>query len=181
MEKMEKEFNLKYPIGTSPFPEVFNPSEVRKNIHDIAALPEQVLQVVRSVDPARLRNKYREDGWTGLQVLHHMADSHINGYCRVKLALTEINPTIKPYEEQEWAILGDYDAKMIEPTIALLQALHAKWAYLMGTLSEEQWKRTFFHPGNNRITALFQQVALYSWHGRHHLEHIKIALKAGII
>jgi DinB superfamily len=174
---MEQDYLLKYPIGRSPFPNDFDFSEVKKNIQDISDLPAQVSQVLKSVSPSKLGKTYRENGWTGLQVLHHIVDSHINGFCRLKLALTETNPTIKPYEEQEWSELVDYDEKMIEPSIALLHALHVKWAYLMKSLTEENWSRTFYHPGNKQITTLFQHVAIYSWHGRHHLEHIRIAIK----
>ncbi len=172
----EKDYNLKYPLGESPFPSIYNPKEIAQQIKDIADLPNQVMQLLKHIDMEKLQNKYRENGWTGLQVLHHIVDSHMNGYCRLKLALTELNPTIKPYEEQEWALLADYDEKMIEPTLALLQALHTKWAYVMESLYEEQWKRTFYHPGSQKVTALFQHVAIYSWHGRNHLEHIKIAV-----
>jgi hypothetical protein len=175
--EMEKDFKLRFPIGEQPIPDIYRYSEIKKNIHDIIDLPSQVIQVLKSAGREKLQGRYRENGWTGLQVLHHIADSHVNGYCRLKLALTETNPTIKPYEEQEWALLRDYDESMIEPTLALLQAIHTKWTYLMDSLSEEQWNRTFYHPANQKKTALFQHAAIYAWHGRHHLEHIKIAIK----
>lgn len=173
---MDKDYVLRFPIGESPFPAEFDPSEVQKNISAIAALPKQLIEIVKSASQTNLKNPYRDGGLTGLQVLHHIADSHINAFCRFKLALTESNPTIKPYQEQDWANLADYDEKMIEPTLALLQALHCKWVHLLESLSENQWRRTFFHPGNNQVTAIFQHATIYAWHGKHHLEHIKIAI-----
>jgi hypothetical protein len=175
-EKMQNDSHFRFPIGEAPFPEKLDLNEIKQNIQEIAALPIHLGQVIKSTTIQQLKNQYREHGWSGLQVMHHLADSHINAYCRMKLALTEINPTIKPYEEQKWAELPDYDESLLNTTLVLVEALHKKWTYLMNTLSEEQWRRTFYHPESQKQTALFQQVAIYAWHGKHHLQHIKIAI-----
>ena len=174
---MDNDYSLRFPIGESPIIEKYDGAEIQMHIDDIENLPIDLFHIVNSVENEKLKNHYRENGWTALQVIHHIADSHINSYCRFKLALTEINPAIKPYEEQEWANLYDYDEKMLDVTLNLIDALHKKWTYLMRNLSEEQWKRTFFHPGSKKQISLFQNVAIYAWHGKHHLKHIEIALR----
>lgn len=150
--------------------------ETEREAADIAAFPALLAAAVRGADRARLRNTYRPGGWTALQVIHHVADSHINSYCRFKLALTEDNPTIKPYDEAAWALLPDYEEGLVGEALDLLRALHAKWSRLMEKMTEEQWRRTFFHPESKRAFALYESVALYGWHGRHHLRHVEIAL-----
>ena len=173
---MNSEYSLRFPLGESPFPEHFNTKEIETHIQEISLLPGNVAELIKPLDRVKLKNNYRPAGWTGLQVLHHITDSHLNAFCRLKLALTESNPTIKPYEEQAWAELIDYDENMLETNLILLQALHKKWVYLMQSLTEAQWRRTFYHPGNQKVTSLYQHVAIYAWHGKHHLEHFKLAI-----
>jgi hypothetical protein len=173
---MENDFALRFPIGESKPPELFDASRVRREVAAIATLPADLSALIRSADRRRLANTYRPGGWTALQVVHHVADSHINSYCRFKLALTEDNPTIKPYDEAAWALLPDYDQALVDSALDLLRALHAKWAHLLERLTEEQWRRTFYHPESKRQTALYQAVAIYAWHGAHHLRHVEMAL-----
>ena len=113
----------------------------------------------------------RPGGWTVRQLVHHVADSHMNGYTRMKLALTEDNPTIKPYEEQLWAELADSKLD-IDWSLNILDAVHIRWVTVLKSLNADQFKRTFFHPGNKAITAIETHCGLYSWHGRHHVAHI---------
>jgi DinB superfamily len=170
--------DLRYPIGDFVMPAGFDAKAALAAADSIASLPADLRRMLAGSKRERLQNTYRPQGWTGLQVLHHMADSHINGLCRTKLALTENHPTIRPYEEQEWALLPDYGVDLIDVSLDLLQALHTKWAYVFRHLDEGQWHRTFYHPGSGKTFALYQHAAHYAWHGRHHLKHIEIALSA---
>jgi hypothetical protein len=122
-----------------------------------------------------LKWKCRPEGWTIKQVIHHCSDSHINSIIRFKLALTEDNPTIRPYREERWAELDDSINDDISISLSLIEVLHTKWAYLLRSLSEEQLNRTFNHPNSGEFT-LKQAIALYAWHSNHHLAHVKQAL-----
>ncbi|WP_254245235.1 DinB family protein [Hymenobacter sp. BRD67] len=106
--------------------------------------------------------------------MHHVADSHLNAYCRFRLALTEDTPTIRPYDEQAWAELPDVAATPITVSLALLEHLHSRWVTLLQHLDEAQWQRTFYHPGNQKTASLDQTLALYAWHGQHHLAHLSL-------
>ena len=168
---------LKYPIGQPQLPNgPLTAAERTVLIQQIADLPAQLTAVAKAVGGVGLEQPYRPGGWNGRQVIHHVADSHMNAYIRFRLALTEPNPTIKPYEEGAWAELPDVAATPITVSLALLEALHARWVTLLHHLSEEQWQRTFYHPGNQRTGTLDQTLALYAWHGRHHLGHITALL-----
>jgi len=126
------------------------------------------------VGPERLHLPYRPGGWTGQQVIHHVADSHLNSYCRFRLALTEDNPTIRPYDESAWAELPDVAIMPASVSLALLESLHSRWVTLLHHLTEAQWQRTFYHPETKRASTLDQALALYAWHGRHHLGHLAL-------
>jgi uncharacterized damage-inducible protein DinB len=172
--------SLKYPIGPPPRPSApLTPAERTVLIQQIADLPAQLTATAKAVGGVGLERPYRPGGWNGRQVIHHVADSHMNAYVRFRLALTEDNPTIKPYEEQDWAELPDVAATPITVSLALLEALHTRFVTLLHHLTEEQWQRTFYHPGNQRTSTLDQTLALYAWHGRHHLGHLKSLLNAG--
>jgi hypothetical protein len=176
---MEDNHALRFPVGESPRVkemQAFDAMRVRADVAEIKALPALLAAVVKRADRGRLHNTYRENGWTAAQVIHHIADSHINSWCRFRFALTEDNPTIKPYDEAAWARLPDYDVGLVDTTIALIAALHSKWAYFLERLGESEWHRTFYHPGNREQVALFQGAAIYAWHGRHHLKHVEMAL-----
>jgi uncharacterized damage-inducible protein DinB len=126
---------------------------------------------VRGLSETQLDTEYRPGGWTVRQVVHHMPDSHLNSYVRFKLALTEDEPTIKPYAEDRWAELADSKATPVEVSLTLLDSLHDRWVRLLRPLGEEEWKRTFRHPSLGPMT-LEKTLALYAWHGRHHVAHI---------
>ena len=169
--------SLKYPIGRPQLPTApLTPAERTALIQHLAELPAQLTAMARQVGGEGLQRPYRPDGWTGRQVIHHVADSHINSYVRFRLALTEDNPTISPYDEQAWAELPDVAATPITVSLTLLEALHSRWVTLLHHLTEEQWQRTFYHPGNKRESTLDQALALYAWHGRHHLAHLQMLL-----
>ncbi|CAL1517591.1 YfiT family bacillithiol transferase [Chitinophaga sp. MM2321] len=164
---------LQYPIGRFEALPDYSPEMLAGFIDDIRELPTLVEMAVQHLDEYQLQAPYRPEGWTVAQVVHHLADSHMNGCIRVKLALTEDEPTIKPYEEAAWAVLPDVANTPVNVSITLLHALHTRWAALMEGLTDTQWERTFFHPGQGKVFNLKTHIANYSWHGKHHLAHIE--------
>jgi uncharacterized damage-inducible protein DinB len=170
--------SLKYPIGRPQLPtEPLTAAERTALIQQIAELPAQLTAAAKAVGGVGLEQPYRPGGWNGRQVIHHVADSHINAYVRFRLALTEDNPAIKPYEESAaWAELPDVTASPITVSLTLLEALHSRFVTLMHHLTDAQWQRTFYHPDNDRTSTLEQTLALYAWHGRHHLGHLQLLL-----
>jgi hypothetical protein len=139
---------------------------------EIVALPAKLRSLVASLPAGAIDRPYRDGGWTGRQVVHHLADSHINSYVRFRLALTETRPAIKPYEEQLWAELPDASSGPVEVSLSLLDALHSRWVALMRAMTGEQWQRKFLHPDLGERD-LITTAALYAWHGRHHYAHIE--------
>ncbi|MCR5889589.1 putative metal-dependent hydrolase [Hymenobacter sp. J193] len=167
------EADLRYPIGHAEVPqEPLTDGRRIALLAQLAVLPDQVRVAVAGLHPEQLDTPYRPGGWSVRQVLHHLPDSHMNAYVRMRLALTEELPTIKPYEEAAWAELPDVAATPVAVSLALLEALHIRWVTLMRQLTEEQWGRRFYHPGSQKEFSLDQALALYAWHGRHHLAHI---------
>ena len=162
---------LRFPIGKFGGEEAFTPALAQAYVQNIAALPGLLRQAVLGLTNAQLDTPYRPGGWTVRQVVHHLADSHMNSYIRFKLALTEDNPVIKPYEEQRWAELPDAQKEPVETSLVLLEALHQRWVVLLKSLSDTDWVRTFTHPVSG-TTTLIKAAGLYAWHGRHHLAHI---------
>ena len=134
--------------------------------------------LVEPLSEEDLNKPYRPDGWTVRQVVHHVFDSHINAFIRFKWTLTEDNPTIKAYHEDRWATLADYEQTPVVVSLHSLAGLHFRWSILMRSLSEAELKRTFFHPESKKSYSLDSMVGMYAWHGKHHLEHIKLALKS---
>jgi hypothetical protein len=164
--------DLRYPIGKFDRNKGPNtPEERKKLIDNIAEAPEQLKQAVTGLNGKQLETPYREGGWTVRQVIHHLADSHMNAYVRYKLALTEDNPTIKPYKEAAWAELADSRVTPIDVSLALLDNLHARWVVLLRSLKAEDWERTLMHPEAG-LMSLDTMVRMYAWHGAHHLAHI---------
>ena len=173
------EDSLRYPIGRPQLPtEPLLAAERAVLLQQITELPAQLTAAAQAVGGERLQLPYRPGGWTGRQVIHHLADSHMNCYFRFRLALTEDNPTVRPYDEQAWAELPDVAATPITVSLALLEALHTRWVTLLQHLSATQWQRTFYHPGSERTITLDQALALYAWHGQHHLAHLKSLVAA---
>lgn len=161
----------RYPIGKFHFEGPLSESGRVTSIGEIAAAPAALRAAVKGLSAEQLDTPYREGGWTVRQVIHHLPDSHMNAYVRFKLALTEHEPTIKPYAEDRWAELPDTKATPVEVSLALLDSLHRRWVTLLGSLGEDDWKRNFRHPELG-VVSLEKNVALYAWHSRHHVAHI---------
>ncbi|GAA0547480.1 YfiT family bacillithiol transferase [Chitinophaga japonensis] len=164
---------LQYPIGRFRAPEQVTPAQLKGYINDIRHLPALVEIAVQHLDTWQLDTPYRPGGWTVAQVVHHLADSHMNAITRFKLALTEAQPVIKPYDEAAWAGLPDVTLTPVNVSITLLHALHTRWVHLLENLSPSDWQKTFVHPEHNAIFDLQTTAANYAWHGRHHLAHIE--------
>jgi len=160
----------RFPIGKFRRAEA-NPEDHTSYLAILAALPEHLRAAVAGLSNTQLDTPYREGGWTVRQLVHHLADSHMNSYVRMRLALTEDWPTIKPYDEKLWAELPDAITAPAELSLDLIEGLHKRWVILLRSLSEEQWRRGYVHPENGRQT-LAEAVALYAWHSRHHVAHI---------
>jgi len=163
--------DLRYPIGTYVSPESSTHQERAAWIAEIASTPARVRAAVAGLSDSQLDTPYRDGGWTVRQVVHHMGDSHLVAFTRMKFALTEENPVAKSYDEERWAELPDYISTPLEVSLTLLDAMHARWAALMKGLSEEQFQRTFLHSSMGAVR-LYQQLAHYAWHCRHHVAHI---------
>jgi uncharacterized damage-inducible protein DinB len=163
--------DYRYPVGKFDWQAPVAPESRPALIAEIAAAPGVFRQAVAGLDDSQLDTPYRPEGWTVRQVIHHLADSHINSYIRFRLALTEDEPTIKPYFEDRWAELHDAKTAPIEVSLSLLDALHARWADLLRSLSDADFARKFRHPERGLIR-LDTNLALYAWHSRHHTGHI---------
>jgi DinB superfamily len=161
----------RYPIGKFTYDGPPDEQQRQKFIDDIEQTPAALRSAVEGLSSQQIETPYREGGWTVRQVTHHVSDSHMNGYIRFKLGLTEDVPTIKPYMEDRWANLGDVQPTPLEVSLSLLDALHHRWVRLLRSLEPQDWKRSFNHPELG-IVPLEKNLALYSWHGRHHVAHI---------
>jgi uncharacterized damage-inducible protein DinB len=164
--------DLRYPIGTFTFTTLPTREQIAGWIDDIAATPSAVRAAIDGLDAKQIETPYRPEGWTVRQVVHHIADSHLNAYTRFKLALTEDTPTIKPYDEAAWANLADTTIVPLSVSLDLLEALHIRWVALLRSLSPDDLERDFRHPEKGRIMRLDSTLGLYSWHGKHHVAHI---------
>lgn len=163
--------DLQYPIGKFQYDGAVNDEQRRRFIDEIASTPQKLKSAVNGLSAPQLDTPYRPGGWTARQVVHHLPDSHMNSYVRFKLALTEDEPTIKPYAEDRWAELPDTKHTPTETSLMLLESLHARWVTLLRSLTPEQWKRSFRHPELG-LMSLEKALALYAWHGRHHVMQI---------
>lgn len=160
----------RYPIGTFQFEGDINRTLTHQWIEEIASLPNKVKGAVSGLSEEQLDTPYRDGGWTIRQVVHHIADSHMNAYIRFKLALTEDSPVIKPYEEARWAELEDSKLP-VEVSLTLIESVHTRLVALLKSVSEEEMKRTFVHPDSG-LVSVEKNIGLYAWHGNHHLAHI---------
>jgi uncharacterized damage-inducible protein DinB len=163
--------DLRYPVGTFSFAGTLSNETRQTLINQIAATPEKMREAVKGLDDKQLDTRYRPEGWTVRQVVHHVPESHMQSYTRFKLAITEQEPTIKPYFEDRWAKLYDAQTAPIELSLNLLDALHGRWVWFLRSLRDEDFQRAFRHPELG-IVSLDKNVALYAWHGRHHVAHI---------
>jgi len=163
---------LRYPIGKFEYGRPFSPETIRENIAAIALLPHSLAELVGTWDNDCLDTPYRPGGWTVRQLVHHLADSHLNAYLRTKLALTEDNPQVKGYNEAAWADLPDSRLD-VAPSLHLLSNLHRRWVALLESMTDDQFRRTYYHPGYQRSYVLADVTGLYAWHGEHHYQHAR--------
>jgi len=163
--------DMRYPIGKFHFEGPTSEEQKQSYVRDIEQAPANLRAAVKGLSDQQLDTPYRPEGWTVRQVAHHVPDSHLNAYVRFKLALTEDEPTIKPYAEDRWAQLADTQTTPLEVSLTLLDSLHVRWVRLLHSLKPDDWKRTFRHPEMG-LVSLEKNLALYSWHGRHHIAHI---------
>jgi hypothetical protein len=161
----------RYPIGKFSYPAPHTAAERQQSLTDIEETPARLRVALGGLSDQQLDTPYRDGGWTLRQVAHHVPDSHMNAYIRCKLALTEYEPTIKPYMEDLWAELPDAKQAPIEMSLALLDSLHQRWMLMLRKLTEADFTRTFLHPELGSMS-LEKNVALYAWHGRHHVAHV---------
>src|SRR5271166_6462411 len=162
----------RYPIGPFSFNGTLNDAQRQKLIAEIEQAPAALRTAIKGLSPQRLDTPYRDGGWSVRQVVHHVPESHMNAYIRFKLALTEDEPTIKPYMEDRWAKLGDVQTTPVETSLALLDALHDRWVRVLRLIKPDEWKRTFRHPEMGETLSLDKTLALYAWHGKHHVAHV---------
>lgn len=163
--------DLRYPIGRLVRQGSFTESERAAAIATIAETPAKLRAAVSGLSNAQLDTPYRPGGWTVRQLVHHVADSHMNAYMRTRFTLTEDNPPVKPYDEAKWAELSDAKSMPIEPSLAILDAIHARWVHLLKSLKPDQFARTMFHPEHGELT-LDGLLNIYKWHGPHHVAHV---------
>ena len=162
----------RYPIGRFERRDTLTSDERRKHMDTIAATPQKMRDAIRGLSEQQLDTPYRDGGWTVRQVVHHVPESHMNAYIRTKLALTEDNPVIKPYEESLWSKLPDVPLAPIETSLTLLESLHKRWDVLLRQLKDSDFRRTFRHPEHEGNLSLDWLMAMYSWHSRHHVAHV---------
>lgn len=161
-----------FPIGRFVPAETYNAQSLNAWIGSIKSVPLLLDYCIENMDEAQLNVPYRAGGWNTIQVIHHVADSHMNAYMRLKLALTEERPTIKPYDEKLWAELPDVTDVPLNVSITLIHALHRRWTSLLLQMSEQDWTREYYHPVNDSYVPLWRMTNMYSWHGKHHAEQI---------
>lgn len=163
--------DLRFPIGKYE-PQPFSEQQKQAWLNDIKFLPLALETAILNLDASQLATPYRDGGWTVNQVVHHVADSHINAYCRFKLGLTEDNPVIRPYEQDAWAAMKDSANLPVNVSITLLHALHTRWYEILANMSADDFSRTIFHPEHQKQFTLWHLLGMYAWHGRHHTAHI---------
>ena len=169
---MTSDEQLRYPVGRFRHDAAAGAAGRERWTAEIATLPARFRAAVDGLSAAQLDTPYRPGGWTVRQLVHHVPDSHMNAYVRFKLALTEDEPTIKPYDEARWAALADVGAVDPAVSLALLDALHARWVAVLAGMAADDWGRGYRHPEQGRVVALDEALAMYAWHGRHHTAHV---------
>lgn len=173
MEQAITPEHIIYPIGKYTTPDEYNPEMQNDWISIIEAAPSWLDPCIENLDEEQLKTPYRPGGWSITQIIHHLADSHMNAYIRLKLALTEDNPIVKPYMEALWGELPDNDIVPANVSITLLHALHRRWGATLRNMAPQDWERTFYHPEQDRNIPVWELADIYSWHSRHHMEQIR--------
>lgn len=168
--------HLKYPFGRFEYGKTYSSAETKKHIDAIEALPSELNALADRLSPAQMEKSYRPGGWTARQIIHHIADSHSNALIRVKLALTENTPVIKPYDQDAWAALEDVKAP-VNVSLKMVEAIHERWTWLLKSMREKDFSKKYIHPEYNREFQLDEFIALYAWHGKQHCGHLQIILE----
>ena len=163
---------LKYPIGKFLTPDTISEQSLKEATTYLLSFPQYLEETVKGFSEKQLNTPYRPGGWTVKQVVHHVADSHMNALMRFKLALTEENPTIKPYDEAAWAQMSDYSLP-IETSLSMIKGIHYKWAVILESMEPLDFEKTYFHPESQASVALSEVTLMYQWHSQHHLAHIQ--------
>jgi hypothetical protein len=168
--------HLKYPFGRFEYGKTYSKDDTVKHIVEIEALPEKLNALAKRLNDQQLEKSYRPGGWTARQIIHHIADSHSNALIRVKLALTEDKPVIKPYDQDAWAGLEDAKTAAIGSSLKMVEAIHERWAIILRSMKGSDFNKTYIHPEYNREFRIDEFIALYAWHGRQHCGHLQIIL-----
>ncbi len=171
----------RFPLGTFRYEEAIEPGRRHASIDRVAAVPARLRSAIAGLDEAALAWRYRTGGWTIRQLVHHLADSHMNAFIRLRLALTEDRPTIAPYDESAWGELLDSRTAPVEGSLRLLEALHERWGMVMRAMTDADFARTFVHPAHATPRTLDWLLALYAWHGDHHVAQVEQARQARIL
>jgi hypothetical protein len=166
------EQDLRYPVGKFKYDGVVSEERRAQYIAEIAETPARLRAAIAGLGEEQLDTPYRPEGWSVRQVVHHVPDSHLNAYVRFKLALTEETPTIKPYNEAAWAELPDSKLTPVATSLSLLESVHARWLLLLRALQPADFQRGFLHPEHGKLMDLDKALAMYAWHGKHHVAHI---------
>lgn len=167
---------LRYPVGKFIVPTEIDRQHIQSWKATIQSLPQELNALVKDLSVTERNWIYRPDGWSIKQVIHHLADSHMNSFIRFKLTLTENVPEVRPYEEHKWAVTADGQDDDISASLQIITGVHNRWFYLLDTLTEEDLALLYFHPQHQRLYSLKEAIGIYDWHSRHHLAHIKQAL-----
>lgn len=167
----------RYPVGPNPYPKTYTEADLRNWIDDLKKLPQHLEQELKGLSDDDLETPYRDGGWTIRQVVNHLADSHTNMYLRVRMALTQSNPTILPYDQDSWAMLIDAEDGPVEPSIKMLDGIHSRLIHLFDSLRHGEFERSFVHPEDDRTYKVWEVISTYAWHSRHHLAHVKMGKK----
>ena len=168
---------LKFPIGEFISPKDVDLKLIQKSITTLEIFPQQLEELVQNFNPHHWNTPYREGGWTAAQVVHHLADSHMHSYIRFKLAALEDSPTIKAYEEKDWAIQADAKDTDVSSSMAILKGVHARLVHFLQHLDDAAYLKSYFHPEMNAYVPIYQAIPMYAWHSKHHLGHLQLIVK----
>ncbi|MCB9033082.1 MAG: putative metal-dependent hydrolase [Chitinophagales bacterium] len=167
---------LKYPIGKFIMPVSVTEKHIQEWINDIAIFPTQLANTLNDIDQNLLAASYRVNGWSIKQIVHHLADSHMHSYIRMKLAITQNTPTINPYDENDWSVLTDANNYNINASVLIIKGLHERWTTFLQSLSMNDLDKSFYHPEHKKTFSIKENIGSYAWHGKQHLAHIQLAI-----